>query len=203
MAAELKKYQDIADAIALLFRPYVEVVLHDLASEQVVYIANNFSKRELGEPSLLHEIDFSPDDQIIGPYEKVNWDGKRLKSVSAVLRDDKEKAVGILCINTDVSHFHMAKQAFEALISVPKENAQPDALFKEDWHEKINQFITDWSTKEGTPVPQLAQKQKKRLVLALAENGGFNGKNSVAYVSRVLNMARATVYNYLKQHKAG
>ncbi len=201
MSAPLKKYHDIAEAIALLFRPYVEVVLHDIKSEQVVYIANNFSQRELGEPSLLHEIDFSADDHIIGPYEKINWDGKRIKSVSAVLRDDSDKAIGILCINTDVSHFYMAKQAFDALISVPQENVQPDALFKEDWHEKINQFVTDWSTREGTPLPQLAQKQKKQLVLALADNGGFNGKNSVAYVSRILGMARATVYNYLKQHK--
>lgn len=197
----LKKYHDIADGIALLFHPYVEVVIHDLATEQVAYIANNFSQREIGEPSLLHEIDFKPSDRLIGPYEKTNWDGKRIKSISSVIRDDSEKAIGILCINADMSHFHMAQQALSALLSIPQETEKPEALFKEDWHEKINQFVTDWTNKHGTPVAQLSQKQKKALIFDLAENGGFEGKQAAAYVCRILGVARATLYNYLKQQR--
>ncbi len=201
MHPQLDKYKDIADAVALLLHPYAEVVVHDLSTEQVTYIANNFSQREIGEPSLLHEIDFKPEDRIIGPYEKTNWDGKRIKSVSIVARNDTDDAVGILCINTDVSHFHRAHMALSALISVPIDTGQPDVLFKEDWHEKINQFITDWTEQEGTSLAQLSQKQKKMLVFALAENGAFNGKQAAAYVCRVLAIARATLYNYLKQQR--
>lgn len=201
MHSQLDKYKDIADAVALLLHPYAEVVVHDLSTEQVTYIANNFSQREIGEPSLLHEIDFKPDDRIIGPYEKTNWDGKRIKSVSVVARNDTDDAVGILCINTDVSHFHRAHMALSALISVPMDTGQPDVLFKEDWHEKINQFITDWTEQESTSLAQLSQKQKKTLVFALAENGAFNGKQAAAYVCRVLAIARATLYNYLKQQR--
>jgi predicted transcriptional regulator YheO len=94
LAPELAAYAPVCDAIALLFQPYAEVVLHDLSTETVVYLSNPFSKRELGEPSLLHEIDFKSSDVIIGPYEKVNWDGRRIKSVSAVLRAGS-KSVGI------------------------------------------------------------------------------------------------------------
>lgn len=197
----LEKYHNIADGIALLFHPYVEVVIHDLATEQVAYIANNFSQRELEEPSLLHEIDFKPSDHIIGPYEKTNWDGKRIKSISSVLRDDAGKAIGILCINADMSHFHMAQQAIAALISLPQNAEKPSVLFKEDWHEKINQFITDWTQENGTAVAQLSQKQKKALIFALAENGAFEGKHAAAYVCRILGVARATLYNYLKQQR--
>ena len=71
-------------------------MLHDLSTETVVHIANPFSHRELGEPSLLHEIDFRPDVSLIGPYEKVNFDGRRLKSVSAVLRDQGGRAVAAI-----------------------------------------------------------------------------------------------------------
>ncbi len=67
MAPELAGYAPVCDAIALLFRPYAEVVLHDLSTETVVHLSNPFSKRELGEPSLLNEIDFKPSDIIIGP----------------------------------------------------------------------------------------------------------------------------------------
>ncbi len=197
----LQRYHDIADAIALLFHPFVEVVVHDVATEQVVHISNSFSQRQIGEPSLLHEIDFAEDDRIIGPYEKTNWDGKRLKSVSSVIRDSQNKAIGLLCINADLSHFHMAQQALQTLLSVPQANKKPDVLFKEDWHEKINQFITDWTNQHGTPVAQLSQKQKKALVFALAENRAFEGKQAAAYVCRILGIARATLYNYLKQQR--
>ncbi|UTW54888.1 transcriptional regulator [Kordiimonas sp. SCSIO 12610] len=197
----LEKYHNIADGIAMLFAPYVEVVIHDLATEQVTYIANNISKRTIGEPSLLHEIDFKPSDSVIGPYEKTNWDGKRIKSISSVLRNTEGRPTGILCINADMSHFHMAQQALSALISSPDNKDKPVALFKEDWHERINQFITDWTQDTGTSISQLSQKQKKTLVFALAQNGAFEGKQAATYVCRVLGIARATLYNYLKQQR--
>ena len=74
----LSAYYPLCDAIALLLQPQAEVVLHDLATETVAHIANPFSHREVGEPSLLHEIDFRPDVALIGPYEKVNFDGRPL-----------------------------------------------------------------------------------------------------------------------------
>ncbi len=104
MHPELERYARICDAVALLFQPYAEVVLHDVASETVVYIAGTFSKRVLGEPSLLDQVSFGPGETTIGPYEKINWDGRRIKSVSVVLTAD-EGPVGVLCINVDVSHF--------------------------------------------------------------------------------------------------
>ena len=197
----LRNYAEIADAISALFRPYIEVVLHDLETEQVVHIANIFSKRELGEPSLLHEIDFNPNDRIIGPYEKINWDGKQLKSISVVIRDDTDRPTGIMCLNADVSHFHIAKQAFDALIAVPDSGEKPEALFKEDWHERINEFVNAWVIEKGVIIQQLTSAQRKELVYALEDSGAFSGKNSTAYASRVLGLSRATIYNYLKQKK--
>jgi D-arginine utilization repressor len=194
---ELGSYTHVCDAIALLFRPYAEVVLHDLATETVVYLANPFSKRELGEPSLLHEIDFKRSDTIIGPYEKVNWDGRRIKSVSAVLRSG-EKAIGILCINVDVSHFHAVMQTLNALVSVPQAAEKPASLFKEDWHERINEYIQSWTRERGLSVSEMSRAQKQQLVTDLAGDGAFGGRNAAAYISRVLGLGRATVYNYLK-----
>ena len=78
----LARYEPICDAIALLFQPYVEVVLHEIASDSVVYIAGNFSKRVLGEPSLLQESEYAGDLAVVGPYEKINWDGRKLKSIT-------------------------------------------------------------------------------------------------------------------------
>jgi D-arginine utilization repressor len=201
LSAELASYAPVCDAIALLFQPYAEVVLHDLSSETVVYLSNPFSKRELGEPSLLHEIDFKPSDIIIGPYEKVNWDGRRIKSVSAVLRANG-KAVGILCINVDVSHFHAVMQTLTALVAVPQSPEKPASLFKEDWHERINEYILTWTRERGLTIAEMSRAQKQRLVMDLAGDGAFGGRNAAAYISRVLGLGRATVYNYLKKDQA-
>ena len=201
MAPELAGYAAVCDAIALLFRPYAEVVLHDLSTETVVYLSNPFSKRELGEPSLLNEIDFKPSDIIIGPYEKVNWDGRRIKSVSAVLRSH-ERAIGILCINVDVSHFHAVMQTLNALVSVPQVPEKPASLFKEDWHERINEYIQSWTRERGLSVTEMSRAQKQQLVTDLAGDGAFGGRNAAAYISRILGLGRATVYNYLKKDHA-
>jgi predicted transcriptional regulator YheO len=198
MAPELAGYAPVCDAIALLFRPYAEVVLHDLSTETVVYLSNPFSKRELGEPSLLHEIDFKPSDIIIGPYEKVNWDGRRIKSVSAVLRSHG-KPVGILCINVDVSHFHAVMQTLNALVAVPQSPEKPVSLFKEDWHERINEYIQTWTRERGLSIADMSRAQKQQLVTDLAGDGAFGGRNAAAYISRVLGLGRATVYNYLRR----
>ncbi|WP_230534123.1 helix-turn-helix transcriptional regulator [Microvirga roseola] len=198
MAPELAPYVPVCDAIALLFRPYAEVVLHDLSTETVVHLASPFSKRELGEPSLLNEIDFKPTDILIGPYEKVNWDGRRIKSVSAVLRAG-ERAIGVLCINVDVSHFHAVMQTLNALVSVPQNEEKPTSLFKEDWHERINEYIQSWTRDRGLSIAEMSRVQKQQLVTDLAGDGAFGGRNAAAYISRVLGLGRATVYNYLRR----
>jgi predicted transcriptional regulator YheO len=196
----LSAYHPLCDAIALLLQPQAEVVLHDLATETVAHIANPFSHREVGEPSLLHEIDFRPDVALIGPYEKVNFDGRRLKSVSAVLREDG-RAVGVICINLDVTHLQSAIELLTALTRVPPGAGQPAVLFQEDWHERINQYVHAWTARNGVVITDLSRAQKLQLVGELAADGAFGGKHAAAYVSRVLQMSRASVYNYLRAAK--
>ena len=196
----LSAYYPLCDAIALLLQPQAEVVLHDLATETVAHIANPFSHREVGETSLLHEIDFRPDVALIGPYEKVNFDGRRLKSVSAVLREDG-RAVGVICINLDVTHLQSAIELLTALTRVPPGAGQPAVLFQEDWHERINQYVHAWTARNGVVITDLSRAQKLQLVGELAADGAFGGKHAAAYVSRVLQMSRASVYNYLRAAK--
>lgn len=197
----LSAFRPLCDAIALLLQPQAEVVLHDLATETVAYIANPFSRREIGEPSFLHEIDFRPDVTLIGPYEKVNFDGRRLKSISAVLRDQDKRAIGVLCINLDVTHLQTAIELLTTLTMVPAGAGQPAVLFQEDWHERINKYVHDWTARHGVPVTHLNREQKRQLVAELALDGAFGGKHAAAYISRVLQMSRASVYNYLRAAK--
>ena len=47
----LNPYFSVADGLAALFRPFVEVIVHDLKMDAVAHIAQPFSPREIGDPS--------------------------------------------------------------------------------------------------------------------------------------------------------
>ncbi|MBV8047062.1 MAG: PAS domain-containing protein [Paludibacterium sp.] len=195
------RHQATADAIATLLYPYAEVVLHDMASHTVAYIANNFSKRSVGDDSGLDELPAKLETDIIGPYEKLNWDGRRLRSISVALRDEAGRIEGLMCINMDISVFESARAALNLFLSGDRVVAQPDVLFQDDWQERINQFIHRWLRTRQLSLSILQREHKRELVEALQQEGAFRGRNAANYAANVLGMGRATIYKYLKEMK--
>ncbi|WP_207887720.1 transcriptional regulator [Pseudomonas sp. 30_B] len=201
-ADPLDNYKAIADAIATLFFPHAEVVIHDLRNQRVAYLANNISKREIGDDSALEDmLEGSGDERNIGPYEKLNWDGQKIRSVSTVLRDGKGEPLAVLCINLNITLFETAKAALDLFLSSNKLIPQPDALFRDDWQERINTFLHAWLRQRQLSLNTLSRDHKRELVLALHAEGAFKGKSAANYVANVLNMGRATVYKHLKELK--
>ncbi|AZE60613.1 MULTISPECIES: helix-turn-helix transcriptional regulator [Pseudomonas] len=199
----MQNFRGIADAIATLFFPHAEVVLHDLRTQTVDYIANNLSKRSLGDDSSLEDmLDGDISEVNIGPYEKLNWDGQKIRSLSTVLHDHKGRRLAVLCINLNISMFETAKAALDLFLSPSKLIAQPDALFRDDWQERINTFLHAWLRERQLSLNLLTRDHKRELVLALHAEGAFKGKSASNYVANVLGMGRATVYKHLKELKA-
>ncbi|BAN46834.1 transcriptional regulator [Metapseudomonas resinovorans] len=198
----LDNYRAIADAIATLFFPHAEVVLHDLRTQKIDYIANNISKRSVGDDAALEDmLGEDVDERNIGPYEKLNWDGQKIRSMSTVLRDAQGAPAAVLCINLNISMFETAKAALDLFLSSSKLIPQPDALFRDDWQERINSFLHNWLRQRQLGLNLLTREHKRELVLALHAEGAFKGKSAANYVANVLNMGRATVYKHLKELK--
>lgn len=201
MRAELKGYVHVCEAVARLFAPYVEVVLHDVGTEKVVHVANNFSRRKLGAASLLHQLDIKPSDHVLGPYTKTAWDGRRIKSISVVIRDVHAAPVGVLCLNVDTSEFESVRRVMDALLALPHGHQQPEALFRDDWDERIHAFIVNWTTERGKSIDRLTRPERRALVEALNASSAFEAPNAAAYVADILRLSRATIYNYLKAQR--
>lgn len=188
----LSNYLPLCDALVLLFRPLVEVVIHDLATDKICFINGNLSGRKIGDPSLLEREALEEELHRI-TYPKVNFDGRIIKSISVPI----EKS-WLICINCDVSIFNEMKK-LGSLLVMRDCHEPPQSLFKNDWQERlhvaINGFITDkkWQFKE------LTNRQKKDLIRHLYENGAFLEKNAADYVARTLSLGRATVFNYLRE----
>ena len=197
----LQNYKRIADSIATLFHPYVEVVIHDLATQQIVYIVNDLSKREIGSPSLLETFELESDKPVVGPYDKLNWDGRKLKSVCVAIKEDS-RVVGLMCINLDVSVFETVFSALSLFLKPENMLENPDRVFKDDWQEKINYFVHAWLQENRKNINNLVREEKQKLIELIDRKGGFKGKNAAIYVAGILGLSRATVYKYLKKTKS-
>jgi D-arginine utilization repressor len=195
--SELCPYFAVADGLAALFTPFVEVIVHDLATDSVAYVAQPFSPRSVDDPSDLSEITFAADAKVIGPYEKINWDGRRIKSVSIVLRDSRARSIGLMCVNADVTEFDSVRRMLQGFLGVAETPSETHALFLDDWHEKINRFVAAWTAEHSTTVDRLDRAGRRSLIEALYANGGFEGRRAPAYVAAILGISRATMYNEL------
>ncbi|MBA2727265.1 MAG: helix-turn-helix domain-containing protein, partial [Parachlamydiaceae bacterium] len=133
-------------------------------------------------------------------YLKTNWDGKNIKSVSATLRNDDGEPIGLMCINLEISKWEEMHHFLGEWIGNVDLRHQPKVLFKDDWKEKINHYVSQYLKTHGFTLRSLNKEKKQALILALQHEGAFKAKNAATYVGEVLDLSRATIYNYLKNH---
>jgi predicted transcriptional regulator YheO len=197
----LSRTRDFANGISTLFFPFAEVVVHDLATQSIAYIANNLSRRRVDDDSALENAEFRANDSVIGPYEKRNWDGATMRAVSIVVRNENASPIGVVCINLTVSIFEQARAALELLVTGARLTPQPEVIFQDDWQERINTFVHSWLSDQQAGLTTLTRLQKRTLVEDLYNSGAFRGRSAAEYIARVLNMGRATVFKHVKKLK--
>lgn len=206
MKQEIKHFVLLAETVSRILYPLAEVVIHDLKKDRICAIFNSISNRKVEDPSFLERMGFQssrdlPD--IIGPYEKINYDGRPLKSISLVIRDKQNLAVGFLCINLDISIFSKYHTILNTFLTSEDSTLteKNKCLFKDDLYEQINVFVQKYCLENKLNLNSLSRLQKKDLILELQNEGALLKTNASQYIARVLGVSRATVYNYLK-HKA-
>ncbi len=188
----------IAQAIEKLFYPIAEIVIHDIKANKIVAIYNPFSKRKVNDPSLLsQEKGALTLNDCTEPYEKINYDGRKIKSISSLIKNEKNNTVGVFCINLDVSKLELCRNAIDELLNYQALMPQPVPLFKDDWQERINQYIHTYLNQRHLRLETLNRIEKKQAIQHLNKIGAFTGKNAAQYIARLLKVSRATVYNYL------
>lgn len=190
----------IAQGLCQLMGPLVETVIHDLPTGKIVFIEGSLSKRQVGDPSLL-DGDASLEEALTGSvYSKLNFDGKLFKSISIPIKQDN-RVVALLCINYDVTLFQEVNALTNKLLgNMPSK--KPEALFKNDWQDRINEFIHQFLKTNNLQFSTLNNKDKNKIVRMLHEQGAFAEKNAADYIAKTLQMSRATVFNYLRQWKS-
>lgn len=188
-----------ADGIAALLFPDLEAVVHDVRSGLIAHIANGFSKRKVGDASLISDLpELEKGLDVIGPYEKTGPNNRMLRSITVAARSEDGEIVALLCLNFDVTALSQVQKLLSGFAAGMKPQARPDALFNSDWREKLNDIV------EAISVEKCVRRSdfgRAEITLALVEaraNGLLDIRNFVDYFGEYFDISRATVYNYLK-----
>ena len=196
--AWLEPHLSVCEAIAALFHPLAEVVVHDIRRDCIVAIWSPISKRKVGDRSLIEELpELSEGARVIGPYPKVLADGRALASVSVVLYNAKGAARGLLCINFDRSPLDNTIDLLTRFAAPVQE--RPAELFDRDWCEQIGLLVDEECRTRGLRRDRLTRGQRLTLVRLMDERGLFSTRNAAAHAARALGVSRTTTYALLKE----
>ena len=210
MNKSLNNYIGFVDFLADFLGEDVEIVLHDMTDleNSVVAIRNShISGRGIGAPAtdlvlrILKNAKYD-DYKYLTNYSGTSSNGKLLKSATYIIRNDKNKIVGMLCINMDVSKMQMMKNYLDKMISFDNENNEAiseklSQSSQEMTLHTINSVVNDF----GVSPDRMDQEEKIAVVSELNDKGVFLIKGSVIQVAEALRVSVATIYRYLGKLK--
>ncbi len=198
--SDIKKYSTLAESISLLLHPFAEVVLHDIKKNKIAAIFNNHTKRCVGDESHIENIEaFSQGPDIHGPFVKNNFSGHPVKYSTTVLRNDKNEAIGLLCININIEQFLNLQHIINNFLETKVDSTELDELFDDNWQDRIRSFVQAFLKEKGKSLSKLSKRERMNLVQALQQAGAFRAKNAANFTANVLGVSRATIYNYLSK----
>lgn len=201
------------DALAETFGKNCEVVLHDFSKphQSIVKIANgHLTGREVGGPATDLILSFIEKkgkkyDSLVGYCTKTKR-GNELKSSTVFIKNGKDKIVGALCINIDLTPYLSAKNLLEDLCLIPHPGfPEAEERIDEKFEASVKNLIDDLLEKSikriGKPIVHLQKEDKLNILRDLKDSGLFRIKGSAQRVSRELHVSLPTVYKYLEEIK--
>jgi D-arginine utilization repressor len=195
----VRRWEPVCQAVALLLGPFAEVVLHDPDTDRVLAVWNPMTARAPGDPSALGDLDrLDPSARdVYGPYEKLLADGRRLSSVSAVLREDGERPSVVLCVNLDRTPLERAAAVLSAF-GAPT-TPRPEPLFEQDWSQRIEHAVGAHVRATGRPVERFTRPDRLAVLRELDRARVFTVRRAAPVVAQALRVSRSTVYGLLTE----
>ena len=196
-----------------------EVVLHDLTREYsntIVDIRNGYiTNRKIGDSGSnlgLEVLRGSVHDGDQFNYITYTRDNKILRSSSIYFQGDKNKVIGALCVNLDITQslqceefLHEFNQFSRGFGDSGPENgekteAKPQVkeVFTHSIQELMDFLIGEAQAQVGKTVSQMQQADKLQFIRFLDQKGAFLITRSGDTVCEFLGISKYTLYRYLK-----
>lgn len=202
----LESYFPIADMIAETFGEDCEVAIHDLEQpdSSVVYVANGkVTNRQKGQSfdHLIRQVLLSKNfknDQVTN-YMFETTDGKKIKSSSALIRDEKKEVIGMICINYDITSYIQAQSKLNSFLCVETTEVKEEKTVGQDVMAVIDELILN--IVGTTDVKNLTRKRSVEIIKFMDEKGIFLVKGAVDKVASLMGVSKVTIYSYLDEAK--
>lgn len=200
-----KRYEVIADMIVGTFGSHCETIIHDFSqlNSSLIYINGNVTGRKVGAPItniILQHLKNKGDmvDDMIG-FTTRTKNGKFLKSSITFIRDEKQKVIGCLGVNFDITAFATVNQIINEFTKTQEfSHMTPQLELYENNIEEIFETMIDMTINQyGIPVAEMRREDKKDIVQKLDSKGVFLIQGSMEKVAHSLNVSKQTIYNYL------
>ena len=204
----INSYKSVIDGLAEYMGKNYELVLHSLDNleNSVVYIKNGFhTGRAIGAPitnmalEMLSKIDKTSTNDIT--YFTKNKNGEPVKSTTIAIRGEKNRIIGLLCINffLNTSFIDVISDFYDA-DSIPSNDKHRFMYesFSDDPTQIISKAIKD-SVGEVDSRDEVSTTQRNKVIISLLmEKNIFKLKDAVLIVAKELKISKNTVYTHLR-----
>lgn len=210
----------IADTVGVTLGPICEVAVHDLRkpTHSLVHLVNgHVTGRQLGSPirDLIGRVLPNMDAEHGGffNYLTVLDDGRRLKSSTTMLRNEKGKPLVAFCINIDITRLEAVSHALTDLSRVdemeegrsrreaPRPAEPSDSV--DEVEDILRQLILNIVRPAGRAPATLSKRERMATIAFLEERGAFKIKGSIRMVAGEVGISVSTVYRYLDEIRNG
>jgi predicted transcriptional regulator YheO len=122
------------------------------------------------------------------------------------VRDEKNKTIGCLCINYDITDILASQKVLSAFTGItPAPQKEVEEKNQENFTNNINEMFENIFNEAlehiGKPGQKLNREDNINITRFLDHKGIFAVKNSVETIAEYLGVSRYTIYNYLKEIK--
>ena len=171
-------YQNLAESLANLFSPMVEVALYD-RHDQEISVFNRLTREVVTKVEPAKQ----PIKLIINKKQVV-------KAMTVPLENGY-----YLRLLVDVDLFE-SLQVFLKRYLLETEAKEGGSV---DWKQIVDHVIDQYLQQEGTTLAALSSREKRALILHIHGKNLFRYQDATKYLATRLEVSRATIYNYLKQ----
>ncbi|MBW8186119.1 MULTISPECIES: helix-turn-helix transcriptional regulator [Shewanella] len=203
----LKSMENVVEGIAAMYGEHTEVVLHSLDSRDpsVIKIANgHVTGRKLGAPvTNLALLKLKTGQDISNSYLTKCATGKTLRSITTIIRNGQNRAIGLLCINTDMdAPLQSVLRTMMPDSMVNTEMTSTPEVFARNIDEALHSTIDSVNNDVRGNVDIAPSKKSREIVTQLYDLGVFELKDSAQVAATRLDISVHSIYRYLREIKA-
>ncbi len=194
-----------AEAIALMFGPNCETLIHDMSKpgHPILAIYNgHVSGRSVGSTADI----FGGDIYSEGSREHFKRNEDDINTLAVTKSGHHVKSTTIQYVGKGYHYafginydYECLAAALPALESLVQSDLDLDKVITENTGNQLDTIFADCVRLVGKPVDSMSKSDRIQMITLLNERGAFSFQKSVSYVAEQMHLSRYTIYKYLHE----